>query len=1352
MRNKLTLLFCLTILPLFSQVTSQPNGFIENKGQVVDQKGRPNSKVKYLLNTNGLNVQLKAGGFSYDIYEMEKQTAVLQPNPVAENLSQAVESSAMLYHRVDVEFVNANQTAQLIPEGKSTDYDNYYNVAHAPDGILNVRKFQKVTYKNIYDNIDILFFIPEDHTKPLEYNFIINPGGNIADIQLRFKGAKTALVDNKIRMSVRFGAMDETLPLSWEETQSGQKEVLVSYRKIKDNVYGFQTAADIKNKTIIIDPTPIKLWGTYFNVNASGLTGHAYNIATDMFNNVYISGDTPMYANLATAGAVIGTLQGIYDGFVTKFDGNGVRLWGTYCGGSHYDSVTETEPKGNDLVILGWTQSTNMATPGAYDTSYNVGTGPGTSRRDCFIWKLDLSGVRLWGTYFGGEASEDPAGITIDVNNNILVAGTTYSINDIATPGTYKEVRTQPVVTSIVGEGFVAKFTPAGDRIWGTYYGLCHLNDIDTDSNANVFISGFTNETPFISTPGTHQPILADEPSPDEEYDAFLAKLDTNGQRIWGTYYGGYGSEYGQSVKVDSEDNIYISGLTESTGFISTPGAHQLTNAGGWDGFLAKFNQSGLLAWGTYYGGAASELSGGAFKVDIDANDGIFLLGSSPSADNIATPGSYSETKNGYRDCFIVKFNKSGQRLWGTYFGGSSVESSTCIALDHIGGIFVNGYAEGTDGHATPGAYHGYPYATPTPFLDKFFDCQSSVSLTANTPVCVGSTLQLSATGGTGYSWTGPNSFSSNLQNPTIPNATAANSGPYSCTVTGTTSCDGVNTIIIAVGDNVKPIPNVNPLPAITGDCNTTIPVPVATDNCAGNITATTPDAFAALLPGNYTIHWNYNDGNGNIETQTQSVTINAVALPVVASPQNFCIQQNATLASIAISGLGIKWYDAPSGGNLLAATTTLLNGTTYYASQTIGGCESLTVPVTVNVYNTPAPTGNISQSFCSTQNATLNDISVTGANIVWYASPSGTAALPTTALLGDGITYYATQTLNGCESVSRLAVTIHLINSLNANDYSETICDVLNDGIEIVDLESYKSMLISNPTGCTFDYYTSLSAATNQDNSGLVANAAGYNLNIGSNPVYVRITSPNSCHQIVRLDLTLVRNPALSIPDTVPICEGNTITVDAGPGFDGYTWSTGASTQSITVSQAGNYWVTITKNHGTVVCSATKNFAVVLSNIATITGIETQDWTDNENTITVMTSGYGIYEFSTDGIHYQDSNVFTGLPDGTYNVYVRDRNGCGTVEGEVFLLMYPKYFTPNGDGYHDTWNINFSYSEPGLKVNLFDRYGKFLKVLDHLASWDGLYGGHELPADDYWFVVTRKDGKEYRGHFALKR
>ena len=161
----------------------------------------------------------------------------------------------------------------------------------------------------------------------------------------------------------------------------------------------------------------------------------------------------------------------------------------------------------------------------------------------------------------------------------------------------------------------------------------------------------------------------------------------------------------------------------------------------------------------------------------------------------------------------------------------------------------------------------------------------------------------------------------------------------------------------------------------------------------------------------------------------------------------------------------------------------------------------------------------------------------------------------------------------------------------------------------------------------------------------------------------------------------------------------------------------------------------------------------VEVSERATITAVETVDWTSSSNVITVYVDGSGIYEYSVDGVNFQTSNQFYDLPNGEYTVYVNDIKGCGVAKKDVYLLMYPKYFTPNGDTYNDFWGIQFYQNEMNLVVKIFDRYGKFIKQLNaNDPVWDGTYNGYELPSTDYWFTVIREDGTEYKGHFTLKR
>ncbi len=319
--------------------------------------------------------------------------------------------------------------------------------------------------------------------------------------------------------------------------------------------------------------------------------------------------------------------------------------------------------------------------------------------------------------------------------------------------------------------------------------------------------------------------------------------------------------------------------------------------------------------------------------------------------------------------------------------------------------------------------------------------------------------------------------------------------------------------------------------------------------------------------------------------------------------------------------------------------------------------------------------------------------------------------------------------------------------------NYATTECDNLNDGIEVIDLTSYNSHFVANYNNYTFEYFTTLAGADTLDPSVQIQNPTSFTMSNSNNTVFVSVFSSNGCHKSAQLKLSFINSPTFTMLNTYPLCKNKYVIIDAGAGYNSYHWSTGQTTQFATFTSPGNYWVTVTTNHANgLVCSSTKNFSVFLSNYATITNIELVDWTDFQNVITVHVSGIGNYEYSLDGIHYQDSNVFSNLDIGIYHVYVKDKNECGIVTDEVFLLNYPRFFTPNNDGDNDTWRIYYSHFEPGIRTEILDRTGKLLKVLYNNDSWDGIYNGHLMPSDDYWFVVHRTDGKVHKGHFAMKR
>lgn len=219
-------------------------------------------------------------------------------------------------------------------------------------------------------------------------------------------------------------------------------------------------------------------------------------------------------------------------------------------------------------------------------------------------------------------------------------------------------------------------------------------------------------------------------------------------------------------------------------------------------------------------------------------------------------------------------------------------------------------------------------------------------------------------------------------------------------------------------------------------------------------------------------------------------------------------------------------------------------------------------------------------------------------------------------------------------------------------------------------------------------------------------------------------------------------------------ICNDGMIKLTADAGYDKYTWSTGQTSRSIFVDTPGNYTLEVFKKYGdNFGCPGSAEVTVEQSFTPVITSITTDDWTVDQNMITISAEGSNEYEYSIDDVNYQSSNVFTGLDSGRYTVYVKDAKGCGKVSTEIALLNYPKFFTPNGDGSNEIWHIKNATAEPNMLVTIFDRYGKLITAFGSAEKgWDGTLNGIQLPSTDYWFVVTREDGRELRGHFSMLR
>ncbi|WP_177765892.1 T9SS type B sorting domain-containing protein [Flavobacterium sp. I3-2] len=337
----------------------------------------------------------------------------------------------------------------------------------------------------------------------------------------------------------------------------------------------------------------------------------------------------------------------------------------------------------------------------------------------------------------------------------------------------------------------------------------------------------------------------------------------------------------------------------------------------------------------------------------------------------------------------------------------------------------------------------------------------------------------------------------------------------------------------------------------------------------------------------------------------------------------------------------------------------------------------------------------------------------------------------------------------SGCEYVATINL---LINSENIAPINQTKCDAdanSTDGFTSFNLtEIAQEIRMQNNFGQNhmIDFYLTTQDANNETNP-LPTNFT--NTIAYQQEIFAKVSINGTCVAILKVNLNVVNTQNIPLQE-FSICQGEMLTLTASNQNNNYTWNTGETAQSIQVSTAGLYTVTYFSIEG---CEITQSFNVTISSGPTDVQIITTDFNESNNSITIIVNDNGVFEYSLDGINYQLSNVFTGLSVGTYTVYIRDLTGCGEKVLSVYILDYPRFITPNDDGFNDTWRIpNLTRMDPNAIISIFDRYGKLLYRMKSEFSWDGTSNGKPMQPSDYWFLVNFSNGKELRGHFSLIR
>lgn len=378
----------------------------------------------------------------------------------------------------------------------------------------------------------------------------------------------------------------------------------------------------------------------------------------------------------------------------------------------------------------------------------------------------------------------------------------------------------------------------------------------------------------------------------------------------------------------------------------------------------------------------------------------------------------------------------------------------------------------------------------------------------------------------------------------------------------------------------------------------------------------------------------------------------------------------------------------------------------------------------------------------------------------------------------------------NNCYNIAQLNIIVTSSQIPNSFSLEFKECDDFipsfsenNDGITTFNLSSAKQAILNElplSTNYTVELYTSQNDALSELNpipDVVIPGSNQYEI-ISSfrnsvpnmQEIWVRVDNSlsNECFALgPYIKLVVNKIPNIKLTDEAIIClnkpsESVVLSAaiqDGSPTTDyTYKWfkdsvALNYTSSTISVTSTGTYSVVVTSLEG---CFQERIIIVKPSEIAVLQTITIDDLVEN-NSITVMVSGIGNYAYSIDAPHsFQDSNQFTNIGSGIHTIYIKDTNNCGILGPiEVSVLSYPKFFTPNGDGYNDSWNISgFNLAiNKNVIIRIFDRFGKFVKQISpNGTGWDGTFNGINLPADDYWFTYEFENGRNVKGHFSLKR
>ena len=605
--------------------------FIVNEGQT-------DERVKFYANTFGGSVYVTKDGEI--VYVLPK---VVKPQTWNSDNNKELAPKEQFQHNEAValkeEVVNGKFT-EITGEGKSVTQVNYFTGNDQSKWKTNIPTYETANLGEVYAGIDLKLKAYRNNVEKL---FTVRPDADPETIRLKLSGAKALKInrDGQLEVRTELGAVKFTRPVAYQEVDGKRVEVPVRYR-IQKSAAKSQKAEPLNPKSEIQNLSPTSIGDPK---SEYGFTVASYDRTKDLIID-------PLLAS-------------------------------TYVGGSGDEAgLSVSIDTGGNVYVAGYTLSANFPTSaGVYQPSFR-------GVHDAYVLRIsgDLKTL-LASTYLGGSNSDEGDSVAIDAGGNVYVTGLTTSTDFPTTPGAYQ--------SSFKGykDAFVSRLS--GDLtklLVSTYVGGSGEDagsSLAIDAGGNVYVTGYTYSTNFPTSPGAYQTSFKGW------YDAFISRLSGDLKTLLAsTYFGGSGSEGGSSVAIDAGGNVYVTDMTSSTDFPTTPGAYQTFNKGISDAFVSRCSGdlTKLLA-STYVGGSNND-GGYNNAMAIDTGGNVYAICNTSSTDFPTTPGAYQTFNKGGYDVSVFRLdsNLSGNNAPVANAGADqSVHVGNTVTLDGSGSTDIDG-------------------------------------------------------------------------------------------------------------------------------------------------------------------------------------------------------------------------------------------------------------------------------------------------------------------------------------------------------------------------------------------------------------------------------------------------------------------------------------------------------------------------------------------------------------------------------------------------------------------------------------------------------------------------------------